>query len=193
MKSFDRPRTGNLRVAKRLTLRTVTIKGSDRQSVGGFVRYEKGVLRIRSELRCRSRAGRRVQTIRSSRNGPPDKGRSPRPPHAAPRNAPVSGGLDPSGASAAEIVEVPKMAKTGMIRARVEPELKSQAEEVFSRLGLSPTAAITLFYRQVTLHNGLPFAVKVPNAETIAALRQARTGEGLTEYTSLEDLKARHG
>ena len=85
------------------------------------------------------------------------------------------------------------MAKTEMIRARVEPELKSQAEEVFSGLGLSPTAAITLFYRQVTLHNGLPFAVKVPNAETIAALRQARTGEGLTEYTSLEDLKARHG
>ena len=64
------------------------------------------------------------------------------------------------------------MAKTEMIRARVEPELKSQAEEVFSGLGLSPTAAITLFYRQVTLHHGLPFAVKVPNAETIAALRQ---------------------
>ena len=56
------------------------------------------------------------------------------------------------------------MAKTEMIRARVEPELKSQAEEVFSDLGLSPTAAITLFYRQVTLHHGLPFAVKVPNA-----------------------------
>ena len=52
------------------------------------------------------------------------------------------------------------MAKTEMIRARVEPELKDQAEEVFSDLGLSPTAAITLFYRQVTLHHGLPFAVK---------------------------------
>ena len=63
------------------------------------------------------------------------------------------------------------MAKTEMIRARVEPELKCQAEEVFSGLGLSPTEAITLFYRQVTLHNGLPFSVKIPNAETIAALR----------------------
>ena len=95
--------------------------------------------------------------------------------------------------SANKTGEVPKMAKTEMIRARVEPELKSQAEEIFSGLGLSPTAAITLFYRQVTLHHGLPFAVKVPNAETITALRQARTGEGLTEYTSLENLKARHG
>ena len=85
------------------------------------------------------------------------------------------------------------MAKTEMIRARVEPELKSQAEEVFSGLGLSPTEAITLFYRQVTLHHGLPFAVKIPNAETIAALQQARAGEGLTEYANLEDLKARHG
>ena len=81
------------------------------------------------------------------------------------------------------------MAKTEMIRARVEPELKSQAEEVFSGLGLSPTEAITLFYRQVTLHHGLPFAVKIPNAETIAALQQARAGEGLTEYANLEDLK----
>ena len=85
------------------------------------------------------------------------------------------------------------MAKTEMIRARVEPELKSRAEEVFSQLGLSPTEAITLFYTQVTLHRGLPFAVRVPNAETIAALRQAHTGEGLIEYADLEALKAEHG
>ena len=85
------------------------------------------------------------------------------------------------------------MAKTEMIRARVEPELKCQAEEVFSELGLSPTEAITLFYTQVTLHQGLPFSVKVPNTETIEALRQARAGEGLTEYASLRDLKAKHG
>ena len=84
------------------------------------------------------------------------------------------------------------MAKTEMIRVRVEPELKSQAEEVFSELGLSPTEAISLFYAQVALHRGLPFAVRVPNAETIEALRQARSGEGLTEYADLEDLKIKH-
>ena len=84
------------------------------------------------------------------------------------------------------------MAKTEMIRVCVEPELKSQAEEVFSELGLSPTEAISLFYAQVALHRGLPFAVRVPNAETIEALRQARSGEGLTEYADLEDLKIKH-
>ena len=82
------------------------------------------------------------------------------------------------------------MAKTEMIRARVEPELKRQAEELFSSLGLSTTEAITLFYKQVTLHRGLPFSVRMPNAETFEALKQARDGEGLTEYSSLGDLKA---
>ena len=85
------------------------------------------------------------------------------------------------------------MAKTEKIRVRVEPELKSQAEEIFSELGLSPTEAISLFYTQVLLYRDLPFAVRIPNAEIIGALRQALVGEGLTEYADLEDLKAKHG
>ena len=85
------------------------------------------------------------------------------------------------------------MAKTEFIRARVEPELKYRAEEVFSKIGLSTTEAITLFYAQVTLHGGLPFAVRVPNSETIEAMRQASTGVGLNEYADLEALKAEHG
>ena len=85
------------------------------------------------------------------------------------------------------------MAKTEMIRARVEPELKRQAEDLFSALGLSATEAITLFYKQVTMHRGLPFDVRVPNPETIEALRQASEAEDLTEHTGLEDLKSSLG
>ena len=81
------------------------------------------------------------------------------------------------------------MAKTEMIRARVEPALKRQAEECFSELGLSATEAITLFYKQVALRRGLPFDVRIPNAETVEALQQARDEEGLTEYAGVEDLK----
>ena len=84
------------------------------------------------------------------------------------------------------------MAKTEMIRARVEPELKREAEELFSELGLSATEAITLFYKQVTLHRGLPFSVRMPNVETVGALRQARDGEGLNEFASLDNLKGEH-
>ncbi len=82
------------------------------------------------------------------------------------------------------------MAKTEMIRARVEPELKREAEGLFSALGLSTTEAITLFYKQVTLHQGLPFAVRIPNEETVEALEQARNRDGLTEYGSLDELRA---
>ena len=82
------------------------------------------------------------------------------------------------------------MAKTEMIRARVEPTLKEKAEGVLENLGLTPTEAITLFYRQVTLHRGLPFPVRIPNAATRKAMHEARTGKDLTEWPSVEALKA---
>jgi len=58
------------------------------------------------------------------------------------------------------------MAKTAMIRARINPELKKDVENIFNVLGLSTTEAINLFYYQVKLHKGLPFEVKIPNKET---------------------------
>ena len=85
------------------------------------------------------------------------------------------------------------MAKTEMIRARVEPELKHDAEAVLTALGLTPTAAITLFYKQVTLTQGLPFAVTIPNQETRNAMRQALDGEDLGEWSDLDALKAARG
>jgi DNA-damage-inducible protein J len=80
------------------------------------------------------------------------------------------------------------MAKSEMIRARVEPDLKHDAEAVFSTLGMSPTEAITLFYKQVALQHGLPFEVRVPNAETLEAMRQAKEKDGLIKYNSVDEL-----
>jgi DNA-damage-inducible protein J len=71
------------------------------------------------------------------------------------------------------------MSKSEMIRARVEPALKAKAEGVLEHLGLTPTEAITLFYKQVTLHRGLPFPVRIPNAATRKAMRAARSGKGI--------------
>ncbi len=82
------------------------------------------------------------------------------------------------------------MAKTETIRTRIEPELKHEAETVFSALGLSPTDAITLFYKQVTLHQGLPFAVRIPNALTREAIRQSRSGNGLMRHDSIKEALA---
>ena len=79
------------------------------------------------------------------------------------------------------------MAKTETIRARVEPELKREAEEIFGKLGLSASEAFGLFCRQVVRHRGLPFAMETPNEETLAAVRRVRGREGLVEYGSFED------
>ena len=81
------------------------------------------------------------------------------------------------------------MAKTEMIRARIEPDLKHKAEGVFETLGLTPTEAITLFYKQVTLQRGLPFVVRLPNATTRKAMREARAGQKLKTWSSVEALK----
>ena len=79
------------------------------------------------------------------------------------------------------------MAKSETIRARVEPELKREAEAVLKALGLNASEAITLFYRQVALRQGLPFEVKLPNETTRAAIRDALEGKDLTEWSDLDD------
>lgn len=58
------------------------------------------------------------------------------------------------------------MSKTEVVRARIEPGLKRNVEEIFSKLGLNTTQAITLFFKQLELKQGLPFAVELPNQET---------------------------
>ena len=79
------------------------------------------------------------------------------------------------------------MAKSKMIRARVEPALKQDAEAVLDKLGMTPTEAITLFYRQVTLYRGLPFPVRVPNAATRKALQDARAGKNIERFDTVDD------
>ena len=71
------------------------------------------------------------------------------------------------------------MAKTAIIRARIEPVLKEHVEEVFHQLGLNPTQAITMFYRQVELRKGLPFEVAIPTATTKRTFESTDAGRDL--------------
>ena len=52
--------------------------------------------------------------------------------------------------------------RTDTVRARIAPELKNSVEGIFSSLGMNSSQAIVLFFKQVELHNGLPFEVKIP-------------------------------
>jgi DNA-damage-inducible protein J len=81
------------------------------------------------------------------------------------------------------------MSKTERIEARIEPELKQAAESVFAKLGISPSDAIRIFYKQVELYQGLPFEVRIPNAETLAAIQEIeRHPERLRRYRNVEEM-----
>jgi len=55
------------------------------------------------------------------------------------------------------------MAKSANLYARIEPEIKEQAEKILSTLGISASNAINMFYKQIILQRGLPFEVKIPD------------------------------
>jgi len=82
------------------------------------------------------------------------------------------------------------MAKDAIINARVESRLKTKVDQIFNILGLSQTEAITLFYKQVELNQGLPFEVKVPNKLTRKTLKDSRLGKSLKKFKSKDDLYA---
>ena len=80
------------------------------------------------------------------------------------------------------------MPKTAMIRARTEPSLKKEAENVFKKLGLTSTEAINLFYTQVKLHKGLPFEVKIPNEATLRTFEKTDREEDLVQCKDADDM-----
>lgn len=68
------------------------------------------------------------------------------------------------------------MAKTAAISMRVDPEVKSDAESIFSSLGLTLAEAINVFLHKSILEGGLPFDVRQPryNRDTERAIAEAR-------------------
>lgn len=54
------------------------------------------------------------------------------------------------------------MARTANIYTRVDPVVKDQAERILEQLGIPMSNAISMFLRQVVLHNGIPFEMKLP-------------------------------
>ena len=81
------------------------------------------------------------------------------------------------------------MTKSAMIRARIDPNLKTQAESVLKEIGLSTSELMAMTFRQVVLRQGLPFEARIPNAETIAALQedvsQAKVYAGDTSFDEM--------
>ena len=82
------------------------------------------------------------------------------------------------------------MAQTSVIHARIDPSTKEATEKVLETLGITPTEAIRLLYRQIALRNEFPLELKVPNAETAEILRSAEIGKETERFESVKDLAA---
>jgi len=80
------------------------------------------------------------------------------------------------------------MNRTATIRARVEPGLKDDVEKLLRRLGVTTTEAITMFYSQIRLHQGLPFPVEVPDATTRKTFEATDRGEDINTFDSLDKM-----
>ncbi len=55
------------------------------------------------------------------------------------------------------------MAKSANLYARIEPDVKEQAEGILASLGIPVSNAINMYYKQIILHRGIPFEVKLPD------------------------------
>ncbi len=75
---------------------------------------------------------------------------------------------------------------TQMIHARIDQNVKRQAESVFSSLGINTSEAIRMFFAQVAMNQGIPFEVKIPNKETRKAIEDSRLNRNLIRSTKEE-------
>lgn len=87
------------------------------------------------------------------------------------------------------------MSETTNLTIRIDKELKEQAEQLFSELGMNMTTAFNVFVRQAVRQGKIPFEISlnVPNAETLAAMEEAdRISSDPNEkrYSSFEELVA---
>jgi DNA-damage-inducible protein J len=78
------------------------------------------------------------------------------------------------------------MTKTAAITVRLDPQVKKNAQIVLDELGLTTTQAVSLFFKQISLNKGLPFAVEIPNEETIQAIEDGLNRRNVRTFEDAE-------
>lgn len=69
----------------------------------------------------------------------------------------------------------------------LDKAIKEKAKEIYKQYGVSLSEAINMFLVQSVMERGLPFEMKIPNDETVAAMNDIR--EGKTEKVSFDQLE----
>jgi DNA-damage-inducible protein J len=81
------------------------------------------------------------------------------------------------------------MSANAVVRARIDERIKDEATVVLAAMGLTVSDAFRLLLTRVAQEKALPFEPLIPNATTIAAMKEARRG-GLASFDSVEGLMA---
>ena len=73
---------------------------------------------------------------------------------------------------------------------RLEERDYKEAKDILKYIGMSYSQAVNMFNRMIVLERGLPFEAKIPNDETLKAMKEAMELDG--EYVTLDELKREH-
>lgn len=82
------------------------------------------------------------------------------------------------------------MSRTSVVHARIDAETKAATESILETLGMTPTEAIRLFYRQIALRKGFPLELHVPNKLTAETLIKSQNNQDIETFESTKDLYA---
>ena len=84
------------------------------------------------------------------------------------------------------------MARTSNVFARVEPEIKEQAEQVLDQLGIPMSNAVSMFLRQIVLQRGIPFEMKLPERKPVAFGALTKEQRDAELEKGMADIRAGH-
>ena len=87
------------------------------------------------------------------------------------------------------------MAKSANLYARIEPDVKEQAEAILNALGISASNAITMFYKQIILKKGIPFDVRLPEQPLDISLMTSdmKAGRTIPAAEVFADIRKEYG
>jgi DNA-damage-inducible protein J len=82
------------------------------------------------------------------------------------------------------------MAQSAVVHARIDQATKAATEKVLDSLGMTPTEAIRLFYRQIAIRKSFPLELHVPNKLTASVLSKSDKNKDIETFETAADLYA---
>lgn len=82
------------------------------------------------------------------------------------------------------------MKQSAVVHARIDQATKTATEKVLQALGLNPTEAIRLFYRQIAIRKSFPLELRVPNKLTASVLAKSDKNQDIEQFPSVAELYA---